>query len=160
MKYSEKLMGPWLYGFIKNRPIIDNVFNIDTLLENNKILQQLYAFLNGKYFFDVIYNYFIIEKGFDRAYDISKVLDRGVIEALGPYGISKVLNQTGNNIAKLDTGIITTYALYITVGLLSLMFLVFSPLLLDTANINNSIGGLDVFRLMIIYISSLFFILW
>ena len=85
--------------------------------------------MNGKYFFDVIYNYFIIEKGFDRAYDISKVLDRGVIEALGPYGISKVLNQTGNNIAKLDTGIITTYSLYITLGLLTLLFIIFSPIL-------------------------------
>jgi NADH-ubiquinone oxidoreductase chain 5 len=102
---------------------------INELLENNKILQQLYAFLNGKYFFDVIYNYFIIEKGFDRAYNISKVLDRGVIEALGPYGISKVLNQTGNNIAKLDTGIITTYSLYITLGLLTLLFIIFSPVL-------------------------------
>ena len=38
-----------------------------------------------------------------------------------------------NSGAKLDTGIITTYSLYITIGLLFLLFLIFAPILIDTS---------------------------
>ena len=113
---------------------------------------KIYTFLNGKYFFDVIYNYYIISAGLLTGNTISKVLDRGVIELLGPYGLASVLENTANNIAKLDTGVITTYSLYITIGILSLVFLVFAPLLFDTHIISE-------FRLIVIYISALFFTL-
>lgn len=112
--------------------------------------RKIYTFLNGKYFFDVIYNYYIISAGLITGNTISKVLDRGVIELLGPYGLASVLENTANNIAKLDTGVITTYSLYITIGILSLVFLVFAPLLFDTNIISE-------FRLIVIYVSALFF---
>ena len=137
--------------------------------ENNYFIQKLYTFLNGQYLFDTIYNHYIIGKGLHLGYAISKVLDRGVIETVGPYGLTYVLFNTGNNIAKLDTGIITTYALYITLALLTLLFLVFSPILLDTnlindaaQHINNTVLGNigSIGKLLIIYVSSLLFILW
>jgi len=112
--------------------------------------RKIYTFLNGKYFFDVIYNYYIISAGLITGNTISKVLDRGIIELLGPYGLASVLENTANNIAKLDTGVITTYSLYITIGILSLVFLVFAPLLFDTNIISE-------FRLIVIYVSALFF---
>lgn len=71
--------------------------------------------------------------GLELGYIISKVLDKGVIELIGPFGLSNVLNRTALSISRLDTGVITTYSLYITLGLLSLILLVFSPLLLDTS---------------------------
>ena len=145
------LLAVYLYQFTPN--IMSNI-------TESSYVRKIYSFLNGQYFFDAIYNQYVIGKGLNLGYVISKVLDRGVIETVGPYGLSTLFQNTGLNIAKLDTGVITTYALYITVGLLSLMFLVFSPLLLNTTNIIHLIGGLDVFRLMIIYISSLFFVLW
>lgn len=116
--------------------------------ENNSLIRKIYAFLNGQYLFDVIYNHFIISRGLQSGYAISKVLDRGVIETVGPHGLSTVLYNTGNNIAKLDTGVITTYSLYITLGLLSLLFLVFSPILLDSSLLSEM-------RLIIIYLASL-----
>ena len=119
-------------------------------LTDSTLGKKVYTFLNGKYFFDVIYNYYIISAGLLTGNTISKVLDRGVIELLGPYGLASVLENTANNIAKLDTGVITTYSLYITIGILSLMFLVFAPLLFDTYIISE-------FRLIVIYISALFF---
>jgi NADH-ubiquinone oxidoreductase chain 5 len=129
-------------------------------ITENLLVRKIYGFLNGQYFFDAIYNQYIIGKGLSLGYTISKVLDRGVIETVGPYGLSTLLQNTGQNIARLETGVITTYALYISLGLLTLMFLVFSPLLLDTANISSSVAEFDGFRLMIIYLSSLFFVLW
>nr|UHB41873.1 NADH dehydrogenase subunit 5 [Xerocomus impolitus] len=119
-------------------------------LTDSALGKKLYTFLNGKYFFDVIYNYYIISVGFLTGNTLSKVLDRGVIELLGPYGLASVLENTANNIAKLDTGVITTYSLYITIGILSLVFLVFAPLLFET-------GIISEFRLVVIYVSALFF---
>ncbi len=138
------LLAVYLYHFSPN-------FVID--LTETSLGRKLYTFLNGKYLFDVIYNKFIIGFGFELGYTISKVLDRGVIELVGPYGISTVLTNTGVNISKLDTGVVTTYSLYITLGLLSLIFLVFAPLLIDTSLISE-------IRLIIIYLACLLIVLW
>ena len=119
-------------------------------LTESALGKTVYTFLNGKYFFDIIYNYYIISAGLLTGNTISKVLDRGVIELLGPYGLASVLENTANSIAKLDTGVITTYSLYITIGILTLVFLVFAPLLFDTYVISE-------FRLIVIYISALLF---
>ena len=115
---------------------------------NNNLGRKIYGFLNGKYYFDVIYNHFIVEKGLQLGYKISKEIDRGIIELLGPYGLANAFTNTGKNIAKLDTGIITTYALYITIGLLSLLFIIFAPVLIDTSMFSE-------IRLFIIYFASL-----
>ena len=93
--------------------------------------RKVYTFLNGKYLFDVIYNNYIFGIGLQLGYTISKVLDRGVIELVGPNGLTNVFNNTGSEISKLDTGHITTYALYIAIGVLVLVFIVFSNVLLN-----------------------------
>jgi hypothetical protein len=112
-------------------------------LTNNKIGKNIYAFLNGKYFFDVIYNHFFIQRGLNLGYNISKEIDRGAIELLGPYGLSNYFYNAGKNLAKLDTGVITTYSLYITIALISLLFILFSPALELTTNYlsSNSLAG-------------------
>nr|YP_009710590.1 NADH dehydrogenase subunit 5 [Amanita basii]QFZ98539.1 NADH dehydrogenase subunit 5 [Amanita basii] len=121
-------------------------------LTESSLGRKIYSFLIGKYYFDVIYNHYIVSAGLQLGYTISKQLDRGAIELLGPYGLSKTFTNTGVNIAKLDTGIITTYSLYITIGLLSLLFLVFAPVLIDTSMISE-------IRLIIIYFASLILVL-
>jgi NADH-ubiquinone oxidoreductase chain 5 len=121
-------------------------------LTDSLIGQKLYTFFNGKYFFDIIYNNYMINKGLELGYSISKVLDRGIIEMVGPYGLSQTLTNTGKNISKLDTGVITTYSIYITLSLLSLIFLIFAPILIDTSSLNE-------IRLFIIYIAALVIVL-
>ena len=116
------------------------------------IFRKIYSFLNGKYYFDIIYNHFFISKGFYISYSISKEIDRGVIELLGPYGISNSFYNTGKNLAKLDTGVITTYSLYISIGLLSLLFIIFAPILIDTSLFSE-------IRLLIIYFTALVLVL-
>jgi len=96
--------------------------------------RKLYSFLNGKYYFDVIYNHYFIEKGYKLGYIVSKEIDRGVIEFLGPYGLSNYFSNAGKEIAKLDTGVVTTYALYITLGLILFLVLVFSSVILDLSS--------------------------
>jgi NADH-ubiquinone oxidoreductase chain 5 len=121
-------------------------------LTNNKLGRSIYTLLNSKYYFDILYNNYIVSKGFKLGYIISKQIDRGVIELLGPHGISNLLYNFGKDISKFDTGIITTYALYFTVGLLFFLTFVFSSLIFDL-NIN------DIIRIFIIIIISNFILL-
>jgi len=95
-------------------------------LTESSIGRKIYTFLNGKYFFDIIYNNNIIVTGLNQGITISKVLDRGVVELLGPYGLASALNHSASNISKLDTGVITTYSIYITLSTLILTFITFS----------------------------------
>ena len=110
---------------------------------------KIYSFFNGKYYFDILYNHFLVNKGLQLGYKISKEIDRGTIELFGPKGFSQKFYDTGVNIAKLDTGIITTYSLYITISLLVLLFLVFTPMLMDTSLFIEM-------RLVIIYLAACF----
>lgn len=122
-------------------------------LTENSLGRKAYGFLNGKYYFDVIYNHYIISNGFKLGYTISKEIDRGVIEFLGPFGLSNTFSSLGMSISKLDTGVVTTYALYITLGLLSLLFLVFAPTLIETSLLNE-------IRLVIVYVAALVLVLY
>jgi NADH-ubiquinone oxidoreductase chain 5 len=47
-----------------------------------------------------------------------KILDKGAIELIGPFGLEKGLLFLGKAISTLDTGIVTSYALYILMGLI------------------------------------------
>jgi NADH-ubiquinone oxidoreductase chain 5 len=117
-------------------------------LTNFSIGKKLYTFFNGKYFFDIIYNYYISNKGLQFGFYISNILEKGSIEILGPFGLSNVLSNTGKTISKLDTGIVTSYALYIVLGLISLMFVIFSPIYFDISLIFE-------FRVLILYFLSI-----
>jgi NADH-ubiquinone oxidoreductase chain 5 len=92
--------------------------------------RNLYQFFNGKYYVDAIYNHYIINASLLLGYTISKVLDRGVIELVGPYGLSSSLTTGSKDIAKLDTGNLTSYALYLMLALVGLTFILFSPKLI------------------------------
>nr|YP_010041404.1 NADH dehydrogenase subunit 5 [Pisolithus tinctorius]QPA36182.1 NADH dehydrogenase subunit 5 [Pisolithus tinctorius] len=116
-------------------------------LTDSSLGRNIYTFLNGKYFFDIIYNNFIIAKGLINGILISKVLDRGVVELIGPYGLASALNQSASNISKLDTGVITTYSIYITLSTLILIFIAFST--------SNLALFLD-FRLVFFFITIIF----
>ena len=118
-------------------------------LTNNKLGKSIYTILNSKYYFDVLYNNYIVSTGFKLGYNISKQIDRGVIELLGPYGVSKTVYNFGKEISKFDTGIITTYALYFTIALLFFLTFVFSSLIF---NINTN----EILRLFIILSLSFF----
>lgn len=122
-------------------------------LTDNVVGKSLYKFLNGKWLFDVVYNNYIINGGLRLGHVISKVIDRGVIEMVGPYGFSTVLTNTGRSVASYDTGVITSYALYIILGLISFIFLLFAPVLLQGGGVESVFGG-DL-GLILVYLSAL-----
>lgn len=132
-------------------------------LTDINILRRVYIFLNGKFLLDVILNQLIIAPAMKLGYTVTKVLDRGVIESVGPYGLSSVLTTTGFNISKLDTGIVTSYALYIVLGFISILFIVLFPIFITTPSLNgaNSYSiiteNMTEIRLLIILTTALIF---
>jgi NADH-ubiquinone oxidoreductase chain 5 len=91
-----------------------------------------YTFLNSKYLIDILYNTYIISGGLKLGFIISKLLDKGIIELMGPFGLTEGSYTASTSLSKLDTGVITTYALYISLGLISILFILFTPLLYIT----------------------------
>ena len=84
----------------------------------SKLGYNIFSFFNQRFFIELIYNKYIVEFIFKLGGQTTKILDKGSIELLGPYGLEKGLINLSNNINNLSTGIITTYALYILIGLI------------------------------------------
>ena len=79
---------------------------------------NIFGFFNQRFLIELFYNKYITGLVLDLGGQTTKVLDKGSVELLGPYGLEKGLINLSKNIASLDTGVITSYALYILIGLI------------------------------------------
>jgi NADH-ubiquinone oxidoreductase chain 5 len=78
---------------------------------------NIYGFFNQRFLIELFYNKFITDFVLKLGGQTTKVIDKGSIELIGPYGLEKGLIYLSRSISRLDTGVITSYALYILVGL-------------------------------------------
>jgi NADH-ubiquinone oxidoreductase chain 5 len=97
--------------------------NFNPLIHFNKISINITNFFNQRLYFELFYNKFISEKVLNLGSQTTKVLDKGSIEYLGPYGLEIGLNNLGKEISKLDSGKINSYALYILTGFVVYIFI-------------------------------------
>jgi NADH-ubiquinone oxidoreductase chain 5 len=66
--------------------------------------KKIYNFLNKKWFFDKIYNEYVGQFFFKLSYSISyKTVDRGIIEILGPTGLSFFIKKMSTILHKMQT---------------------------------------------------------
>jgi len=80
--------------------------------------RNLYTFLNKRWLFDKVYNDFFVKKALSFGYEVSfKTLDKGIIEILGPYGISHTFQKLSRQISKIQSGFVYHYALTMLIGL-------------------------------------------
>lgn len=84
----------------------------------SRVGYNIFSFFNQRFLIELFYNRFITGLLLKLGGQTTKVLDKGSIEYLGPYGLEKLLLTISGNISKLNTGVITSYALYILVGLI------------------------------------------
>ena len=80
---------------------------------------NIFSFYNQRLLVESLYNKYITCFIFRLGGQTTKVLDKGSIELLGPYGLEKALIKLSSSLSKLDTGVITSYALYILIGLIA-----------------------------------------
>src|SRR5258706_327707 len=73
--------------------------------------------------FSIFFGYFASDLYIGLGYILSKILDRGVFEFCGPFGISLLLSSISNKLSKLDNSLITTYVTDIIISLFVLLFI-------------------------------------
>ena len=78
---------------------------------------NVYSFFNQRFLIELFYNKYITDLILKLGGQTTKVIDKGSIELVGPFGLEKGLLTLSKSISNLDTGVITSYALYILVGL-------------------------------------------
>lgn len=126
-------------------------FTVDLALSD--LGKRIYTFFNAKWFFDAVVNHYVINMALRLGMITAKVLDRGAIELLGPFGLTNSLYGGSQTISRLDNSRVTDYALYITIGLITITLLLFVPILSGISF--DNIGDL---RLVLIYAAGLVFI--
>ena len=98
----------------------------------SRVGYNIFSFFNQRFLIELFYNRYITGVVLQLGGQTTKVIDKGSVEYLGPYGLEKGLLNISNNIARLNTGVITSYALYILIGVIA--YLLFNSYI-DSTNI-------------------------
>jgi NADH-ubiquinone oxidoreductase chain 5 len=79
---------------------------------------NIFGFFNQRFLIELFYNKYVTGLILKLGGQTTKIIDKGSVELLGPYGLEKSLITLSRNIASLDTKVITSYALYILIGVI------------------------------------------
>jgi len=110
--------------------------------KNSRLGYNIYGFFNQRFLVELFYNRYITDTILKLGGQTTKVIDKGSIELIGPFGLEKGLITLSKSISKLDTGVITSYALFILVGL------IFYILIPYFCTIDNNLLIIVVFALL------------
>jgi NADH-ubiquinone oxidoreductase chain 5 len=97
---------------------------------------NIYGFFNQRGLIEMFYNQYITNIVLKMGGMTTKILDKGSIELIGPYGLEKALMRLSKNINNLSGVIVTTYALYILIGFVLFAIL---PFIYDSSVIGGKI---------------------
>jgi NADH-ubiquinone oxidoreductase chain 5 len=79
---------------------------------------NIFSFLNQRFAVELFYNKYISGIILELGGQAVKIMDKGSVETFGPFGLEKKLKIISQSINSLNTGIVTSYALYILIGLI------------------------------------------
>ena len=110
----------YLYSFYNN-------FLVSLKLDKFK---NIYIFLNKKWFFDKLYNELIAQNFINFSFKVSyKNIDKGILELLGPKGISENIYKLSILFSFLQNSLMTFYAFIIIFALIFFIFIFSSNIL-------------------------------
>jgi len=84
----------------------------------SRVGYNIFGFFNQRFLVELFYNTYITDFILKLGGQTTKILDKGSVEYIGPFGLELGLTHLSKNISKLDSGIVTSYALYILSGLI------------------------------------------
>ena len=130
------LEAEWLNSNIKMLPLVFSfsgaflaffqyiyAFKFLYLLKVSTLGKMLYTFLNRKWFFDKVYNEYIVQTVLQVSYKHTyQNMDRGLLEFLGPNGIATQLYHFSTNSATTSLGFIFRYLFIMFVVLFLILF--------------------------------------
>ena len=120
---------------------------------------NIFSFFNQRLFVELFYNKYISGIILKLGGQTTKIMDKGLVELIGPFGLERNLTKFSKNINDLSTGMVTSYALYILIGLISyicvlyysnfvedlleILILILFCLIIFTNNNNNNINYIN-----------------
>jgi NADH-ubiquinone oxidoreductase chain 5 len=91
--------------------------NIISNFKLSNLGYYIYGFFNQRFLVEFFYNKYIVNSVLEIGGQTTKVLDKGSIESIGPYGFGVILTKASKIISSLSNGVVTNYALYILIGI-------------------------------------------
>jgi len=117
----------------------------------SRIGYNIFSFFNQRFLIELFYNIYITDFILKLGGQTTKILDKGSIEYIGPFGLELALTNLSRNISQLDSGVITSYALYILSGLILYILISYISIFqLVSPNDNNILILLILFGLLYI----------
>jgi NADH-ubiquinone oxidoreductase chain 5 len=107
---------------------------------------NIFSFLNQRFSVELLYNKYLSATILYMGGQTNKDMDKGIVDTFGPYGLQKKLTSISESLNRLNTGVVTTYALYILVSLLFIMNVMYFS---EQININYML--MLIFMLLIIF---------
>lgn len=83
---------------------------------------NIFGFFNQRFLIEYFYNKYITNSILNLGGQFTKILDKGSIELFGPFGLEKGLIGLSKNVSSLSTGLPTTYALYMLIALILILW--------------------------------------
>jgi len=91
--------------------------NILSSFKFSRLGYNIFGFFNQRFLIELFYNKYITNTVLKLGGQTTKIIDKGSIELIGPFGLENSLVNLSRKISQLDTGVVTSYALYILTGL-------------------------------------------
>ena len=93
------------------------------ILKKKDNFKFIYTFFNKKWYFDRIYNEGVSQAILNFSFFFSyKLIDRGILELVGPFGFIHYIKVVSIKVQQLQTGYILDYLLYTVVAILIILF--------------------------------------
>ena len=101
------------YKYIRIRGLVENAGLIGRMLD---FYYMVYTFFNSAWQFNYVINNFVIFNILNFAHLVTyRVIDRGLLEIIGPNGISGLLIRLTQNISNFQSGMVFNYVLIMIV---------------------------------------------
>ena len=86
---------------------------------------NIFSFLNQRFAVELLYNKYISNTVMKLGGQTVKIMDKGSVEIFGPFGLEKKMQELSKLVDNLSTGVVTSYALYILIGLIFLVSIMY-----------------------------------
>ncbi|RYE31643.1 MAG: hypothetical protein EOP42_10295, partial [Sphingobacteriaceae bacterium] len=86
---------------------------------------NIFGFFNQRFIVELFYNKYVSGMILKLGGQTTRDMDKGIIEKVGPNGLQKTFTQISQRINSLSSGVVTVYALYILIGLLSFISILY-----------------------------------
>ncbi len=110
------IINPVVPNYIKILPFVLSLFGILGVIKINKLLVLIYTFFNSAWQFNYIINNFFVNYIWKFGHLITyRVIDRGLLEIIGPKGAIQFLIRSTQKVSNLQSGAVFNYVLIMIV---------------------------------------------